>query len=375
MPTSPSREDDLARLVEAYRAALAEGCAPLGAPVGTGRRSAANRAAEMLGRYRGIVMRDLREAERRGMLEKPRVRVQATGAPVQAPREAPPIKAATPMQPAYLDGAAREFTTDADHTFTFGACGDAHLGSKYERLDVLAALYDAYAEAGCRAVFNTGNWIDGEARFNVHDLHTRGMEAQVRYLARTYPVREGITTYAVTGDDHEGWYAQREGVDIGRHAERAFRDAGRADWINLGYMEAPCRLVNAGSGAEAVISVTHPGGGSAYALSYTAQKIIESLDGGEKPAVLLYGHYHKLLFANIRNVWAVSTGCTQDQTPFMRKKKLEAHVGGAIVRLTQDPETGAIVRCRVDLLRFFNRGYYRDRWSPHGDVHLLPRAA
>lgn len=278
-----------------------------------------------------------------------------------------------PPQAAFLLGDAKEFRTNTDNTFLFGALGDSHLASKYERLDVLNRLFDAFAEEGIKTVFHTGNWIDGEAKFNVHDLHTRGLDGQCRYLAKVWPQRPGMTTYAVTGDDHEGWYAQREGIDIGRYAERCFRDVGREDWHDLGYMEAPVKIVNANSGALSVLSVVHPGGGSSYALSYAIQKIIESLDGGEKPAIGLYGHYHKLWAGNIRNVWCVQTGTTQDQTPFMRKKKLEAHVGGFIVKVTQDPETGAIVRCRTEMLRYFNRGYYGSRWSHHGPVNLLPR--
>ncbi len=279
-----------------------------------------------------------------------------------------------PMQPAWLNGAAQTFVSNDDNTFSFGACGDQHYGSKYCRPEVVEALYDVYQEQGIKTVFNTGNWIDGEARFNTYDLDVHGMDAQCRYLARHFPRREGITTYAVAGDDHEGWYSQREGVDIGRYAERAFQDEGRSDWVNLGYMEAPVRLVNAHTGKESILSVVHPGGGSSYALSYTMQKLIESLDGGEKPAVLLAGHYHKLWSGNVRNVWVMQTGTAQDQTPFMRKKKLEAHVGGGWLRLVQDPATGAIVRCQVELLRYFNRGYYQNRWSHSGPVNLLNRA-
>jgi hypothetical protein len=280
-----------------------------------------------------------------------------------------------PIPAAYLEGPLHSFVTDADNTFTFGACGDQHMCSKYERLDVNEALYDAYAEAGVRTVFNTGNWIDGEARFNKHDLHTHGMAEQVRYLAKNYPRRAGIRTYAVAGDDHEGWYAQSTGVDIGRYAEQTFVDEGRSDWTNLGYMEAPVRIVNANSGKEAILSVVHPGGGSSYALSYAIQKIIESLDGGEKPAIGLYGHYHKMWQGNIRNVWCVQTGCGQDQTPFMRKKKLEAHVGGYLCKATMDPATGAIVRFRAEGMRYFNRGYYAGRWSHSGPVNKGERVS
>jgi hypothetical protein len=256
-----------------------------------------------------------------------------------------------------------------DNTYLFGACGDNHLGSKYERLDVLNELYDFYKEEGVDRVFNTGNWIDGEARFNKTDLHTFGLDAQCRYLAEKYPQREGLVTYAVAGDDHEGWYAQREGVDIGAYAENKFKLSGRTDWVHLGFMEARIKLVNSNTGSVATLSVVHPGGGSAYATSYSIQKIIESLDGGEKPAVGLYGHYHKLWAGNIRNVWCVQTGTTEDQTPFMRKRKIQAHVGGTIVQLHQDPESGAIYRCKPEMLRWFNTGYFnesRDRWS-HSD--------
>lgn len=276
-------------------------------------------------------------------------------------------------QSSYLNGAVFEFVSQPDNTFIFGVTSDNHLGSKYERLDVLEDLYDRFAAAEVQAVMNAGNWIDGEARFNKHDLHVHGMDAQLRYLADKYPRREGIKTYAVAGDDHEGWVAQREGVDIGRYAEMRMRDAGRDDWYDLGYMEAHIVLRNANTGASAIMAVVHPGGGSAYALSYSIQKIIESLESGEKPAVGIYGHYHKLWAGNIRNVWCIQSGCTQDQSPFMRKKRLEAHVGGAIIRLEQDPNTGAIIGFTPELIRYFNRGYYNNRWSHSGPVDLPER--
>lgn len=275
------------------------------------------------------------------------------------------------VQPAFIGGPVFEYVSRPDNTFVFGATSDNHLGSKYERLDVLNALYDRFAEEGADRVFNAGNWIDGEARFNKFDLHTHGMDAQLAYLAEHYPQRRGLITYAVAGDDHEGWYGQREGVDIGRYAENVMRNAKREDWVNLGYMEAHVKLVNANTGKSSMLAVVHPGGGSAYALSYSIQKIIESLDGGEKPAVGLYGHYHKLWAGNIRNVHCVQTGCTEDQTPFMRKKKLEAHVGGYLIGLKQDPETGAIPEMTATMLRYFNRGFYNHRWS-HGSMPVLP---
>jgi len=279
------------------------------------------------------------------------------------------------MPAAYLSQHIVEIHSDKGNRYKLGCVSDNHCASKYERRDVLANLYDRFEEAGVTQVLHAGNWIDGNARFNTHDLLAHGLECQCQMLAETYPQRPGITTYAVWGDDHEGWYAQREGIDVGAYCEAIFRKHEREDWVNVGFMEANIPLVNSNSGKKALLALVHPGGGSSYALSYAIQKIIESLEGGEKPAVGIYGHLHKMWAGNIRNVWCLITGCCQDQTPFMRKNKLEAHIGGTIVTMEQDPETGAITSFCPDMKRYFTRGYYADaRWSHHGPVNKPDRS-
>lgn len=271
-------------------------------------------------------------------------------------------------------GTVNAYRSRPDGTYRFGWLGDTHCCSKYERLDVLRDIYRRFETADLDRIFHAGNWIDGEARFNKFDLHVHGMDNQVRYLVEQYPVApHGLTTYAIAGDDHEGWYCQREGVDIGKYAENEMRAAGRKDWVNLGYMEAFVPLEHAGTGKTVQLHLVHPGGGSAYATSYTVQKLVESYSGGGKPAVLLAGHYHKLEFINIRNVWTIQTGCTQDQTPFARKKKLHYSIGGGVCELEQDADTGAIVGCTVTMWNYFDRGFYNNRWSMSGDVVLPDR--
>jgi hypothetical protein len=259
--------------------------------------------------------------------------------------------------------------------YRFGWLGDTHLGSKYARLDVLADLYRRFADADIDRIFHAGNWIDGEARFNKFDLlpEAHGMDAQIRYLVEHYPTAPGLTTYAIAGDDHEGWYCQREGVDIGKYAARAMADAGRTDWVNMGYMEAFIPLQHAETGKTAQLHLVHPGGGSAYAVSYTTQKLVEGYSGGNKPAVLLAGHYHKLMYMVTRNVHCIQTGCTQDQTPFARKKKLHYALGGGLCELEQDGATGAIVGCSVTIWNYFDAGYYvNDRFSHSEAINLPP---
>jgi hypothetical protein len=64
----------------------------------------------------------------------------------------------------------------------------------------------------------------------------------------------------------------------------------------------------------------------------------------------------------------------------MAKKSLEAHVGGVITELEQDPFTGAIIGFKPDVRRYFNREYYfqrglgNNRWSSSGAITPAPRA-
>lgn len=271
-------------------------------------------------------------------------------------------------------GAVRDFvfTSNAKGEHLFGLYSDQHICSKYARLDVGEDLFEKFQDRGVKSVLNAGNWIDGEARFNKHDLLVHGLDNQCRELAKVYPKRKGIHTYAVAGDDHEGWYSQQIGCDIGNRAEEVMRQQGRRDWTHLGYMEAFLTLRHRESGAECKILLMHPGGGSAYAISYQPQKIVESFSGGEKPAAVLIGHYHKMSYQYTRNTHTIQCGCGQDQTPFMRKKRLEAHVGGLVAKFTQDPKTGALTGCSTEFFNYFVKGYYQNRWSHSGDV-VQPR--
>ncbi|MDE2104519.1 MAG: hypothetical protein KGL39_45205 [Patescibacteria group bacterium] len=254
----------------------------------------------------------------------------------------------------------------------FGVVGDKHLGNMHARLDVLKLLYDLYESEGIGTVYDTGNWIDGEARFNKGELLVHGMDAQLDYWIENHPQRKGITTYYVAGDDHEGWYQQRECLEIGKYAMLRAQDQGRADLRYLGYAEALIEL-KAAHGSRFMM-VNHPGGGAAYAISYKGQKYVESLQGGEKPAIVLQGHYHKANLSYPREVFVVDTATCCDQTLFMRKRQIHAHVGGWIIELLQAPD-GRITRFRGEFLPFYDRGFYEDQRRRFGLPGKLKRAA
>lgn len=241
--------------------------------------------------------------------------------------------------------------------FKFGLTADNHLGSKYERMDVLNALFDIWKADGVKEVYQCGNMIEGE-RHSKFDIHTYGMQNQVDYFVENWPKREGIRTFFVTGDDHEGWYVQDEGVNIGKFIQMTAEKAGRQDLIYMGHMEHD--VVFPGSKQDAVMRIIHAGGGSSYATSYSVQKIIESYQGGEKPHILLVGHYHKAEYGYPREVHVVQAGCTKDQDSFLRKNKIQVHVGGWTFEFDQSEE-GTIHNFKLTWHPFFDKGFYKGK--------------
>jgi len=243
----------------------------------------------------------------------------------------------------------------------FGVISDTHLNSKYERLDILNYAYDIFQEEGIANVLHAGNTIDGYGRFNQFDVFNIGTEDQIKYLLEKYPQRKGITTHFITADDHEGWIVQREHINIGELIELKSHKFGRDDLKHLGYIEADV-LVKVGS-KPTRIRVFHPGGGTAYSLSYKPQKIVESLQGGDKPDILIVGHFHKLGYFTWRNVDVLLAGCTEDQTPFMRKKHIAAHLGFYIVKAHIAPD-GSVNRIIPEKISFYDKGYYANKaWT------------
>jgi len=240
----------------------------------------------------------------------------------------------------------------------FGFVSDNHLCNKNSREDVLNTLYDIFAGEEVKTVYNGGNWIDGEFRWNKNEVFVHGATNQLKYCARNYPYRVGITTKFIAGDDHEGWYAQREGIDVGDYLQKhRMDDYGYNDLEYLGYAEADILLSEPEQKHKSYMRLLHAGGGTAYALSYSVQKIVESYQGGEKPAILLVGHYHKLSYEFPREVHAVQMATTCDQTLFMRKQKIQAMVGGGIITATRNKE-GVICRFQPEFITFYDKGFY-----------------
>jgi hypothetical protein len=218
----------------------------------------------------------------------------------------------------------------ASGKFKFGLLGDIHVGSLYFAGAQLQSFYEQATERGVTDFYCSGDVLDGHKVYRGQEFELRdiGIDQQINRLVEVAPMIG--TTYFITGN-HDGSFKTAAGVPVGKMIQAALphwkfigEEQARVEWQVKG--RAPYRLM-----------LIHPGGGSSYAISYRAQKITESLEGGTKPDLLGIGHYHKAdMIPSYRNVSVFQTGTFQFQTPFMARQGLQAHVGGWVVEV----ETG-----------------------------------
>ena len=219
------------------------------------------------------------------------------------------------------------FERSKDCVIRFGLTGDRHLGSLYHHGAALAAFYEFAKAEGIDTIYDAGDILAGHKVYRGQEFELRdlGFEAQLARLVKDAP--RSIKTRFITGN-HDASFKNAAGVPVGRMIEAAV-----PEYEFLG--EEQARVQYDTPNGPFVLGLIHPGGGSAYALSYKPQKIIESLEGGTKPDLLGIGHFHKAeMMPSYRNVCGIQAGTFERQTPFMARGGLAAHVGGWIIEVT-----------------------------------------
>ena len=210
----------------------------------------------------------------------------------------------------------------------FGAIGDTHIGNKYQQISYLNEFYDRCQREGIDTIYHAGDISDGyytNRNEQIYELFVHGFDEQKNYIVENYPQRDGMVTKFILGN-HDFTHIRNGGANIGIPIA-----IEREDMIFLGVSTAKVNLT-----PNCVMEVNHPGDGSAYSISYSMQKLMESYSGQEKPDILLNGHHHKALYMFYRNIHGIEIGCFQAQTPFMKGKKLRADMGGYIVTIKVD---------------------------------------
>lgn len=233
---------------------------------------------------------------------------------------------------------------DGTKIVKFAIMGDTQIGSKYTQLTHLHAFYDLCVESGIKNVYHTGDLTDGLKmrvghEYELYEVSADDMRDDV---IKNYPSRPGITTHFITGN-HDASIYKQVGYDIGAAIAN-----GRPDMVYLG---RDCAIVDITPNCK--LELRHPWDGTAYALSYKIQKMIEAMESDSKPNILAVGHYHKAEYLFYRNVHALQTGCFQGQTPFTRGKGISVHLGGWIVTVRVD-EKGYIQSFAPEFIPFYS---------------------
>jgi len=212
-----------------------------------------------------------------------------------------------------------------DRHVKFGVFSDCHLGHTCYRPDVLRKMILDGKKQGIEFWFNSGDTIEGMSGRDGHiyELDYLGATAQLEFFQNEFK-RFKNTVYSIEAQNsHGGWFKSKGnvGLNIGEELE-----ARSHHYKFIGYDEQDIVLDN---GLK--VRLRHPGGGTAYALSYKIQKYVEAISGGQKPNMLLQGHFHKAIYLFYRNIHCFDSGCLCDQTPFMKKIGTPAHVGYWII--------------------------------------------
>lgn len=219
---------------------------------------------------------------------------------------------------------------------------DTHIGHKKFREDWWYHALDRGAKEDVQFMFHTGDILEGMSTRpgHIYELDQAGFEAQFSRAKQLigdcpFPVR-GII------GNHDCWYLEKadQGTNVGLRLEESL-----GNFEYLGIHEANVEIENIR------FKLWHGNDGSTYAVSYRGQKIVESLDGGDKPHVLLTGHDHKAIFFQTRNVHVIGGGTLCEQTGFMRGKKLAAHRGYWIVEAWSNEH--GLVRIRPEWIPFY----------------------
>lgn len=208
----------------------------------------------------------------------------------------------------------------------FGYYSDPHVGEKHFKEPLWRAMIDYFAKHRIKQVYCPGDNLEGMSGRpgHIYELSHIGATAQLEYAASLFRLAPNIH-FNVTDGNHDQWFKEKNngGLVAGRQLQAMCPNVHF-----LGEWEARVMIH-----PKVELMLFHANDGTAYADSYKLQKLIESLEGGKKPNIILSGHYHKQIAIFRRNVFGFECGTLCGQTRFMRGKKLQAHVGFGIIEV------------------------------------------
>ena len=146
---------------------------------------------------------------------------------------------------------------------------DLHIGSIYERPDLLRTVYRYADEHDIHIIFNAGDVVEGIYPDSNQQLLNNTIESQVKKVLRIYPQHPGIINFILYGN-HDYKSIKDQGFDVARYLETR-----RYDLVSLGYGESIIQL------KDDAISIIHN-------LKKSSQQIFN-----QDISITFKGHSHK----------------------------------------------------------------------------------
>jgi len=236
-----------------------------------------------------------------------------------------------------------------NHEVKFAVIGDTHFGSIYEKTDALRLFLQHAKKEQCEFILHAGDVLSGHGVYQGHefDVYAVGLEKQLKAAQNNLP--NFLPIHFITGN-HDASFKKTTGVSVGELIQSKI-NCMHFIGENNGHI-----IITTPSRRKYKIALIHPDGGTAYALSYHPQKIVESLSGGQKPHMLIIGHYHKAEFIpQYRNVTSILAGTFEGQTKFMMRKHSAAHIGGWIVKVIVGEQKSLCTRIQAEFINFYEK--------------------
>ena len=223
---------------------------------------------------------------------------------------------------------------------------DTHLGSKYcLRAQLREFIEYAYSQ-GVREVLHPGDVLDGCYKHGTFEVSHSGIDEQTRDLFETLPALPGLTYHGICGN-HDDTFSDAIGIDAGVFMQRYFADRGRKDLTFYGRRGTHLSM----RGVH--IEMWHPMGGGSYALTYKAQNHVRDYAVGQKPDILLIGHFHTWAYFESRGVHALQCGTFQGTGSAFGKALGGAPSMGGTILSWESTADGTLRRFQVERSAYY----------------------
>lgn len=233
-----------------------------------------------------------------------------------------------------------KYNLDDTTTTSLMFISDTHLGSRFDRLDLLNELYMQAEDLGINTILHAGDITDGFYPNRPHyDEETKvmGWCQMLDYVLENYPHSDYIKTLFI-GGNHDFCFQREFGRDIGEEISKQ-----REDLIYLGDDSAEVDY------GKVKMRLFHGSRKLGCTKDQKMRTYLESLPEEKVPQILLMGHYHNATYMKYKETHCFQVPALIDPTPYANRAGFINEKGAWIANLTINEE-GDIIHLESELM-------------------------